>query len=284
MKKAFCTFADSRLRKSLRRIYDQAEGIDVYDEIHIFDESDLDPEFRKRFKTKLSHKIRGFGYWVWKPQIILQTLEQMSEGDILNYCDAGCWINSRGKDRLLEYFNMAHSSGMLAFQVKNTFGDEHLEKYSLPMKAWSKGDLFDHFGVRKRTDITECEQIGAGVIFIKNCTTSRQIIKDWLKVYEEDFALTDDSPSKSPNLPGFIEHRHDQSVFGILCKLSGVSTVSAFEYYYPAATPDEKPDWSKLEHYPIWAMRDKKYGLLDMLSNKARNAIARLRQPKRHND
>lgn len=262
MKKIFLTFADKRLQRSLDRIANQAETMGCYDTIITATEYDLDEEFRIRFSDKLRPEVRGFGYWSWKPQIILQTLEAMDEGDLLQYSDVGCWLNPAGKKRLQEYFELVSNepSGVLAFQVKNTFGDPSLDRFSLPEYLWTKGDLFDYFAVRKKEAITHTEQIGAGVIFIKKCDTSRSLLHEWLQVFEDDFSLTNDSPSHSPNFKGFKEHRHDQSIFGILCKKYDVHTLSTFEYWYPSATDSTKPDWSKLETYPVWAKRDKDMG------------------------
>ena len=76
-----------------------------------------------------------------------------------------------------------------------------------------------------------------------------------------DFNLIDDTPSKSKNLKGFIEHRHDQAVFSILCKINSVDTLSAYEYWYPSKSKG-KPDWSILKDYPIHAKRDLDYGVI----------------------
>jgi len=44
--------------------------------------------------------------------------------------------------------------------------------------------------------------------------------------------LVDDSPSVLPNADGFIENRHDQSVFSLLCKMTeGVILGHAFGEY-----------------------------------------------------
>lgn len=264
MKKIFLSFADTRLQRSLKRIAQQAEAMGCYDAIIIATEHDLNQGFRTRFVDRLRPEVRGFGYWVWKPQIILQTLEGMDDGDILQYSDVGCWINPLGEKRLHEYFELVSTepSGVLAFQVKNTFDDPLLDHFSLPEHQWTKGDLFDYFASRGDEAISHTEQIGATVIFLKKCDTSRALLNKWLQVFEDDFGLADDSPSHSTNFDGFKEHRHDQSIFSILCKKYGVHTVSAFEYWYPSATNITKPDWRKLAAYPIWAKRDKDMGFM----------------------
>jgi hypothetical protein len=53
---------------------------------------------------------------------------------------------------------------------------------------------------------------------------------EWLDVFETRFDLIDDSPSKIKNFSEFVENRHDQSVFSILCKINGIVSLSAYEF------------------------------------------------------
>lgn len=249
-KKIFCSFADSLMFRSLDRIKRQAISMNVYDEIYIYNETNLDEEFKKKFENYLIPS-RGYGYWVWKPQIIKQIMKNMDFGDILQYTDAGCHLNKKGVARLNEYFELTNLSpcGILGFESKEPI-DKRLNKdLSLLEKHWTKGDLFDYFEVRDNEAIYNSEQIGSGIIFIKKTEQSLNLINDWAKVYSDNFSLADDTPSKSDNFEGFIEHRHDQSIFSILGRIYNITTLSSFEYY--------QKDFSKLRNYPILALRDK---------------------------
>ncbi len=277
-KKHFVAFADSRMQPTLARIQQQAQAMEYYDSISVLNEYDLDPSFVTRFKKYLIKGTRGFGYWCWKPQVILQELVKMNEGDVLQYTDAGCHLNPKGKKRLIEYFDIAHRDGILAFQARALNGrPDSYHDHFLPDYQWTKGDLLDYFNVRDRKDILESGTIQATVIFLKKCTFSLNIIQQWLKVYYDDFTLADDTPSRTPNIEGFIEHRHDQAIWSILCKLNKVKTLSACEYY-PSAKwmpkgSDENNyngyDWSMLENYPILAKRDKRINLSAIGKHKA---------------
>lgn len=267
MNKLFLTFADSRLKRSLIRIKQEARDMGCYSYIIAATENELTPEFRTHFKDKLKSSVRGFGYWCWKPQIIKQTLDAMNEGDILHYCDVGCHLNLGGKRRLQEYFEMTakNTLGILAFQAKiPTYPFEYDGRNLLDLRdgLWTKGDLLDYFNVRDNLQITETQSIGSGIFFIKKNTATMKIIDQWLEIYKHHFSFVDDTESISPNLNGFIENRHDQSIFSILCKLNKVETLSAYEYWYPTSYSLTNPDWGALKNYPIWAMRNKDFGLL----------------------
>jgi hypothetical protein len=241
-KKIFLSFADSRMQNSLDRIERQAKEMN-YDVISIYNEKDLNKDFVNRFKNNLIYGSRGFGYWCWKPQIILQELDKMNNNDILLYSDVGCHINKNGYNRLLEYFDIANKNDILAFQGKSLYDVHHFLECE-----WAKGDVLDYFNVRHNKEIIETSQIGSGIIFIKKCNKSINIITQWLNSYYNNFSLSDDSPSISPNLIGFIENR-SQSIFSIICKLNNIKTLSYLETW--------NEDWKLLDKYPILAKRDK---------------------------
>lgn len=256
----FVTFANAPWRRARVRILRQAKVMGVYDRLHGFDEYGLHGSFRAKYKEQLVKGSRGYGYWCWKPQVILQVLEQMDEGDVLQYTDAGCHLNTAGRWRLAEYFDMAERSvtGILAFQGKppaQPLPPLTCSPLDLTEYRWVKGDLLDHLGVRENTSITHTQTIGAGVIFVRKCTSGINLVREWASVIADGFFLIDDTPSKSPNLPGFVEHRHDQAIFSLLCKRHGVETLSAYEYWYPARD-GKSPNWEVLRRYPIHAKHD----------------------------
>lgn len=287
MKKVFLTFSDSGMRRSLLRISEQARSLGFYDEIFALDEKNLDAVFVERFASRLTLGSRGYGYWAWKPQIILQTFSFMEEGDVLQYTDAGCHLNKNGLPRLQQYFDAAYASetGVLAFQATPPVSPLEYDGRALldlSEQKWAKGDLLDYFDVRHRTDILESQSIGAGIIFLRKCESSVALVSRWLSTIESDFSLLNDDPSKSENLIGFVEHRHDQSIFSILCKLVGVHTYSAYEYWYPSKSNVNLPDWEALNAFPVQARRDRDYGVVKnlLLYFKARlsGAVRRLKR------
>ena len=265
------SFADKRMSRSLDRLAYQAEQMRFFDKLHMFDEDDLPLDFRSLYKDKLVSGSRGYGYWAWKPQVISQVLERMADNDLLLYLDAGCHLNKLGLDRLKRYFYILDSSpqGILAFQSKPPTSDRSPLKYDGRKLfdqwnyEWIKGDLFDHFGVRHDLSYTHARVIGAGIILFKNCKSAKAIISEWQSVVHHDFSLLDDSPSKSLNLSGFKEHRHDQAIFSLICLKHNVPTLSSYEYWYPKSTSSYrlKPDWNALKEFPIHARRDKDFGL-----------------------
>ena len=132
---------------------------------------------------------------------------------------------------------------------------------------YTKGDLFDYFGLRNNPDIVNAAQVVSTAFFMKKSRAAEEFLKEWMDVYRKSFALIDDSPSKSPNFPGFIENRHDQSVFSFLWLLKGYPTFSGCEIEplrkYAPACPEYRhnPSWGtywfyQMAYFPIHAKRD----------------------------
>jgi hypothetical protein len=254
------SFADSRLGFYLRnpreRLQRQAEAMGFFgDRIKIWTEADLDGDFREKMKSHLIHGSRGYGYWCWKPQIVLQLLREMNEGDILLYVDVGCHLNPEGIDRLKEYFELAEKYGIVGFQARQIDDALHndFSTHFLLDREWCKGDLLDYFGVRHNSSIVNSGQIGSGIFLVKKSAAAVRFFEEFRQVYFDRYELCDDSPSISPNLPGFIENRHDQSIFSLLVKRNGVFTLSSLEY----DPKNGRTDWSSWMSYPIWAKHDK---------------------------
>ena len=171
-------------------------GIDNVIEYSDKDIYDLTTEHPQHFSN-----LRGAGYWLWKPYLILKTLETLNDGDILVYCDAGSYF----KDSILPYTNKMKD--IMLFIPENDWLEYQ----------YTKGDIFVRLNVEKDMDITHTRQLEAGFLLLKKSDTSYKFIKEWLDI-AKDYQLISDERSINPNLPGFIENRHDQSILSVLGK------------------------------------------------------------------
>jgi len=232
----------------------------AYDEVLVFTEAELDRDFRERHERWMVAGSRGFGYWIWKPQVVLQALRNARDGDIVHYVDAGCHLNPGGRDRLEYYLGLAATTekGAVGFQARFPeppliFDGRQLPEY---LEAhWTKGDLLHRLDCAQSPWITQAPQIGGSTLFVRKSSDGEHLVDEWLALAEENRGWIDDSPSLRSNLPGFIEHRHDQSILSLLMKLGGHRTLSAFEYWYPQANSGKR-DWAALATFPIHARRD----------------------------
>jgi hypothetical protein len=218
-----------RFSKAIHRIRQQAESFQIFDEIHVVDESYLSNEFWDRHRGFVERYYwRGFGYWIWKSYITLKYLNQLNDGDILFYCDVGCILNIHGLPRFKEYINIVKNSesGILSFRITD-----------LLEKAWCKMDLITQLDCHEQMN---CGQLVASAFFITKTKKNMELVQLW---YDTccDYHCIDDTPSNLPNDPTFYEHRHDQSVFSLLRNKFGTELLDCEETGQPFK--NDKPIW-----------------------------------------
>ena len=258
-------FASLDLSRSANRLRRQSEMSNYYDEIKILNPTDFDEEMKRKFNNIVrQRKNRGYGYWFWKPLFIKKIMEQANPGDIIHYVDIGCHIQNKNF-KFNNYLDLLidNNRWILSFQYnseKSKFKDE----ISFPKREefkYTKGDLLDYFGYLGNEDVTDSPQFWAGSFFIVKGIQALNFLDEWINIFEKKFDLIDDSKSKIKNLEGFIENRHDQSVFSLLCKKHGVMSLSAYDEC-EWGEKDNKRTWKHNKDNPILAKRDLKYSIL----------------------
>jgi hypothetical protein len=121
---------------------------------------------------------------------------------------------------------------------------------------YTTSEVLNYF---KATDVIKnSPQFAATIVaLIKNENTSN-LIKTWSRVLDEHRELFRDDHNEEKNSEGFIENRHDQSVFSILAKLEEITILSHAENFPRRKTIfAEAPAWRDLKFMPIQARRDK---------------------------
>lgn len=218
------SFGSSNLRWPLARFKFQADTSGVFASSYVFTEHQLDAGFRSRHDGLLRKEIRGFGYWLWKPQAVLQALRDLPRGQLVAYLDLGCHVfrNPRFESKSLHELCSKSPTGIVVFQDSNS--DPDLWSHSLE-RVWTKGDLFSYLGVRSDRSVTDTPQIAATSFIFVVGERSENFFREWLEVAEADQRNIDESHSSSANFPEFVEHRFDQSIFSILSKIRGSITI-----------------------------------------------------------
>ncbi len=174
-------------------------GIDKVFECNV---SDLDNFFIHENRNILSQN-RGAGYWLWKPYIILKYLKNINENDYLFYCDSGANFINNINDLINVFKNKKQE--IMPFNICD----------QIEIK-WTKKDLLKYLDL-DYPEIIYKPQINAAFQLIKKTDFSIKFYEEYLE-YSKNPQLITDLPSNSDNYPEFIEHRHDQSIFSLLCK------------------------------------------------------------------
>lgn len=168
----------------------------------------------------------GFGYFIWKPFIIRDAMDKMSDGDILFYCDCG---------------DIFHPG--IVKLVENIIEDDCC---LLPLggfinKNWSKRDCFVYMNCDDES-YWESLQLEAGIGFWKVCDQSKKIVDEWIEYSQDRRIISDDkNVCEKENFPEFNEHRRDQSILTNIAIKYGLSVIGSeirdyiecnYEYWY----------------------------------------------------
>jgi len=210
MSKVFITFGagNDDYYAAVKRLTTQVENLQLFNHIIGYTDANLrkDSKFWPQHQEFITANKRGYGYWLWKPYLILKTLSKMEEGDVLLYADCGCEISTSKKTEI---------NGLL----QDVNEDLLYASYADTEIVWSKIDLISYF--RQRYQISNVDlnsrQFQASTIMCKKCPLVMKIVNKWYKL-ACNYHFLDDSSSLLTNNPSFREHRHDQSIFSLLCK------------------------------------------------------------------
>lgn len=231
--KQFLSFGNERFIKSRKRMKEEAEKIGLFDNVIVETETICEEEPFKTISNKIDKKWgtgRGFYWYMWKPYIIDKTLSKLNNDDILFYNDCGMQIFPERLDVVNKFkhlFELVQNkevcpSGIATFITQGSLNERKEYMYNLVQ-------IFKHFNVEKDESITHTQQCQAGVIIIRKCEESVKIIKNWFNLALEnpEYFVGDkrvhDKYKKEVQFKGFRDHRHDQSVWSVLCKLNNVN-------------------------------------------------------------
>ncbi len=200
---AIC-FTDEKYEKTRQRYASELESKNIFKTVVQYSPKDFDDDFITRHGKFIKDNPKGYGLYIWKPHVILKALEQLNDGDILVYGDAGNEMKGTRQECLdmINYVNLP-SERIPILAAKGGW-----------CIRWIKTDLYIRMGFRILYPFKR--MVEAGRLIIKKNDLTMKFIKEWLYYCTNDYRNIDDSKSALPPLPFFIEHRHDQSIFSIL--------------------------------------------------------------------
>lgn len=129
----FLTFGggSKNYHAAVERLTKQISKFELFDKIISLNEDYLqnDIEFWNQHSNFIQNNKIGYGFWIWKPHIILKQLEKMNDGDTLLYLDCGCEANFYAKEKMSSLLEIVKTKNIL------------LTTSELPEKEWTKRDL-----------------------------------------------------------------------------------------------------------------------------------------------
>lgn len=188
------TFADEKFEE--RQRYTVENIAHLFDDYKNYGPKDLEKNFIDD-NIKIYSSYRGFGYWIWKPYIILDFLNNCDDDMIAVYCDAGDIIHADTLSKMkkeLEHEDMMFIKGKF-LHSNYTKRDCFVLMDCDDEKYWNSGQVY------------------ASALFCKKTSKTIEFLEEW-QSYCKNYNVVTDAPNVcgKENIGGFIDHRHDQSI------------------------------------------------------------------------
>jgi len=172
-----------------------------FDVCYDYSPNDIDKEFYNENKSILDEK-KGAGYFLWKPYIILKTLNKIDFGDILYYSDSRIDFI---KD-VSPLLDLTEKEDIVLFS----------NKFYGVNKNWCKIDAFYYMDCDSE-EYYNGDHYQASFIILKKSERSIKFIEEFLHYSKDRRIITEDKDVCGLNvLDGFNENRYDQTVLSLL--------------------------------------------------------------------
>lgn len=177
------------------------------DEVRVYDDNWLMRERadfveHNRWLWDHPHK-RGFGWYAWKPFIVLDALERAKDGDVVMFTDADTFPVD---DFSVLYETCARDGGVMLFKAGGNVNRRFTQA------QWCKRDCY----IAMNQDEPRYYEAEAGVarfmLFQKGQWRAQQFLMEWLTYCVNPLATTFDPSILADEPEGFVEHRTEQAI------------------------------------------------------------------------
>jgi hypothetical protein len=188
-------------RQACEVICEQASAMGFFDGVHRITDLELQEKahhiFFEKCKNFILQNRRGYGFWIWKSYLVKWIADQLSDGDLLIYADAGCRLSDVRRMNLL-FEHMATNEFLIEFT-----GHSHKPYTSqLVLKELDSQNI-----------IRDERMISAGFFALILSKRTRNLLNDWFEQCQRTEYLKDPNSELEP--VGFVDHRHDQTLLSL---------------------------------------------------------------------
>ena len=207
VKKVYCTFSGAPYDRTTERIVVDGPKFGA-DQVLVYDDKWLEAHPFRRINKWLweTPQKRGYGWYAWKPLVILDALSRCEDGDVVLYTDADCYP-VRSLDVL---FGMTEGCGLSLFRCLHEHG------------KWCKRDCFTVMGQSPTLGEGNWQGCARFALFKRGDWLAEQILMEWLAYSVNPLATTFSPSVLGEELPKFVEHRCEQAILTNLAYKYGV--------------------------------------------------------------
>lgn len=204
MRKVYITFSGDKYHETTKKIVEEAPKMGATD-VWVYDDWWLThhrPDFVRINQRNWKHHdgLRGFGWFCWKPLVIIDALRRVSDGDVVLYTDADTYpIADLGV-----IFDIASRDGVMLFAAQGQ-----------PHRWWCKRDCFIIMDMDEPKYNSASVQAGVArfMAFKKGPWANDQFLMEWLTYCVNLSCTTFDKSHIAPEYPELHEHRTEQAIF-----------------------------------------------------------------------
>lgn len=200
--------------RAAKRISIEVRQLYKFSDIHVLGESNLAkycPTTAKLYGEFLNPEIRGYGYWIWKPEFIYRVLAgEFGSVDQVVWVDSGCEVNANfvSKKVFARRVGATEDSGFWLHALQSTDYE------------YSKHDVISQFPEVSKLQLRS-PQIQANYMhFSRN--QGLPIVEEWFSRTTEKISNVNFETLNSEN-EEFVEHRSDQSILSLTAKSHGIT-------------------------------------------------------------
>lgn len=240
----FVTFATPafRIRQCILNL--SAKWFGQADHIHAWTKSKLEADGFPRRHPELFPNSTGFGWYAWKPYIILKALEMANEGDLVIYQDTGRREPVLISKPLSQWYLVLnqHRYNCIAGVLIPEWGENRI---------WTKRSAFETLGLTG--DLYEkSPQVQASWSVWRKCAQTEAFIRKW-SLLCQDLELVGGTllNGREGEVNGFQEHRWDQSLLTLLALKNHLPCLNLSNRIAPDNNSKIIDNFNNLQIYPI---------------------------------
>jgi hypothetical protein len=205
MKKIITSFATSeKWYRSQHILNESAKKFGFNGFINYTDKTDW--EFVQKY-TDIIKETRGYGYWQWKPLILLDAMKQVEYGDIVAYIDSGNSIVSN----LQPVFDICDVQEIVLFDNR----DGNFQQTTHKNREWTKRDTFVLMDCDSEK-YYNASQVDASYQLYKKTDRTIAFLEEYNHYCSNENIISDLPNITKENLPEYKDHRHDQSILSLM--------------------------------------------------------------------
>jgi len=201
--KYLVTFAEGKPYTQSQKNIDKTLSIAEIDEHIMWNLKKLKQSNFYKDNKQLLDIERGYGYWSWKPYIILEQLEKINEDDILIYMDASRYETDGFKNSCKNVVQFMHNNSvdlLVGFRTNN--------------KNWEmiKDKCLINFDLIDNEQFKKLDNVFTSPMFLRKTEKNIEFIKEWL----EGCLNIDNVSHEDLSYKGGKIHIYDQAVLNCL--------------------------------------------------------------------